>query len=267
MNSRFLIAVSAIALMLPVTSFAQAQPEGTVKADLKDAKEALSSAVDSSKNAAKGAYENVKAAWITEDENPDFTYITIDMNKTAVGILNKPIFNSMNKKIGVIEDIILNEQGEARIVVISHGGFLGIGDKDAAFDYNLVMRRASDGDLIIPLTKNAIDTAKTFSYKQEDEDSKTRTISKDGISLKELMKAKLIDYKDNTISGIQNIYFQNGFAYQLIVGFDKTLGMGGQSALIDFSSLKLSHKDAGYQFQMSEKQSMQFERFKKLAAK
>lgn len=267
MNSRFLIAASAIALMLPVTSFAQEKSEGTVKSDLMDAKKAVSSAIDSTKSATKEAYKNIKAALITEDENPDFTYVTIDMNKTALGILNEPIFNTMNKKIGMIEDIILNERGQAQMIIISHGGFLGIGDKNAAFDYDLVMRRASDGDIVIPLSKTAIDTAKIFSYNRKEEDEKTRTIPIDGISLKDLMKVDLVDYNDDRISDVQNIFFQNGYAYQLIIGFDKTMGVGGQRVLMNFDSLKLINKDGKYQFQMSQKQSTQFERFKKSASK
>jgi sporulation protein YlmC with PRC-barrel domain len=267
MNLSLLATVSAMVLMIPIVSYAQEKTESTVNSDLNDAKKAVSSAVDTTKNAAQDAYDNIKAALITEEDKADFTYVTIDINKTAVGILNKPIFNTMNEKIGDVEDIILDEHGQARIVVISHGGFLGIGDKNAAFDYNLVMRRASDGDIIIPLSKDTIDTAKIFSYNRSEEGKDTRTISKDDISLKELMKAKLIDYKDNKISGIENIYFQDGFAYQLIVGFDKTLGLGGQKALMDYSGLKLIHRNGEYQFRMTQKQSLQFERFKKSSTK
>lgn len=261
MNSKFLIAVSMMALMTASPSFAEDHEKNeTIKEDLIDAKDAVS-------DSAKEVYEKIKAGLITEEDKEDFNYVTIDMNKTALGLLNKPIFNSKNEKIGMLDDIILDQKGQAQIVVISHGGFLSIGDKDAAFDYDLVMRRATDGDIIMPLSKKTIETAKVFSYNTGDANDKTRAIPKNGISLKELMKANLINYKEDVISGIENIYFRNGYTYQLIIGFDKTLGMGGQKALMDFNSLKLTHKNGEYQFQMTERQSSQFERFKKLAAK
>lgn len=261
MNSKFLVAVSMMSLMMPTFSFAEGYEKNeTIKEDLIDAKDAVS-------DSAKEVYKKIKAALITEEDKADFNYITIDMNRTALGLLNKPIFNSKNEKIGILDDIIIDKKGRAQIVVVSHGGFLGIGDKNAAFDYNLVMRSESDGDIIIPVSKKTIETARIFSYNTGDSNDKIRAIPKNGISLKELMKANLIDNKGVVISGIENIYFRNGYAYQLIVGFDKTLGVGGQKALIDFNKLKLTRKNDEHHFQMSERQSLQFEKFKKLAGK
>lgn len=51
-------------------------------------------------------------------------------------LLGKNVYGQDNEKVGEVEDIILDSSGQAKQLVISSGGFLGIGEKQIAVDYS-----------------------------------------------------------------------------------------------------------------------------------
>ncbi len=51
-------------------------------------------------------------------------------------LMGKNVYGKDNEKVGEVEDIILNSNGQASQLVIASGGFLGIGEKKVAVDYN-----------------------------------------------------------------------------------------------------------------------------------
>ena len=54
---------------------------------------------------------------------------------SADELIGKNVYGRDNNKIGEIEDVILDANGKAKQLVISSGGFLGIGEKQVAVDY------------------------------------------------------------------------------------------------------------------------------------
>ncbi|WP_188261339.1 PRC-barrel domain-containing protein [Azospirillum tabaci] len=55
---------------------------------------------------------------------------------SAENMMGKNVYGSDNEKVGEVEDVILDSNGQARQLVISSGGFLGIGEKQIAVDIN-----------------------------------------------------------------------------------------------------------------------------------
>jgi len=55
---------------------------------------------------------------------------------SAEHLLGKNVYGKDNEKVGEVEDIILDANGQAKQLVISSGGFLGIGEKQVAVDFN-----------------------------------------------------------------------------------------------------------------------------------
>lgn len=53
---------------------------------------------------------------------------------SAENMMGKNVYGSDNEKVGEVEDVILDSNGQARQLVISSGGFLGIGEKQIAVD-------------------------------------------------------------------------------------------------------------------------------------
>lgn len=64
-----------------------------------------------------------------------------EKNASAMGLwqssklIGVNVYNGSNEKIGDIKEIMLDKQGKADIVVISVGGFLGMGEHDVAVKF------------------------------------------------------------------------------------------------------------------------------------
>ncbi|WP_042693448.1 PRC-barrel domain-containing protein [Azospirillum sp. B506] len=55
---------------------------------------------------------------------------------SADELIGKNVYGRDNNKIGEVDDVILDGTGQAKQLVISSGGFLGIGEKQVAVDYS-----------------------------------------------------------------------------------------------------------------------------------
>ncbi len=55
---------------------------------------------------------------------------------SADALIGKTVYGRDNNKIGEVDDVILDSSGKAKQLVIGSGGFLGIGEKKVAVEYN-----------------------------------------------------------------------------------------------------------------------------------
>ena len=77
------------------------------------------------------------------------------------------VYNGANEKIGSIDDIVINPNGEIAKVVIGVGGFLGLGQKDVAVDFKAVrMDRDQNGKPTghLEMTKDALKSEPTYVF-------------------------------------------------------------------------------------------------------
>jgi sporulation protein YlmC with PRC-barrel domain len=280
MKTKLLIAASALALIAAAPAIAadnkvEVKTETTtnpsMKEDVKraweDTKDAASNAADKTSEAASNAYDNIKATFIDEDKTASDT-VTIDSRKTAQGMIGQPVRNTAGEKIATVKDIILDSNGKATLVVLADGGFMGIGTKLAAFDYDLVSQRQKDGDVIMPISEETLDKVAPFSYdaKDAEKDAKTRIIPQNGISVAELLEGQVLNQKKENVAEIDNISLSNGEASQVIIAFDQTLGLGGKKAAVGYDNIQVvREKNDKVNIQLSDKQAANFENFKKTA--
>lgn len=285
MKLKILGAVSALAIMVAVTAYTEAnagsatQAQTSAQADTsiglsaetkaeirenwEQTKESVKDTAAEVSAESKEAYQDIKARLIDEDRK-DAGDLTISAGITAKGMLGQPIHNTHNEKIGTVKDIILDSEGDAQIIVVSDGGFMGVGDKLAAFDYDLVMRQEENGDVVMPLSDDIIKNVAEFSYDPAEAADKVQVIPANGYSVSELLKGKLVNPKNESLGSIENIAFRRGEAAEVIVAFDQKLGMGGERAAFDFDDLTLSKaQDGNLNFRMNDYQSAQFEAMKK----
>jgi sporulation protein YlmC with PRC-barrel domain len=158
----------------------------------------------------------------------------------------------------------VDSKGNAKLVVVSDTRIPGIG-KEAAFEYSMIMRQNNNGDVVMPISEERIKSARGFSYDQSDagEDADVRTIPAGGYSIDKLLSANVVDAKGDKVASVENITFRNGKADALIIGYDKTLGMGGKKAALRFSDVKLNSKgDGDAELQLTAAQSSQLESMK-----
>lgn len=268
MKNIILTSISAMALMAAMPAFADTnqpaepgskaavnQSTGSVKKDAKNAWEDIKD--DTSK-----AYEDIKASLIDGSKNGSYKTVMIDPHMTAAGMIGKPVYNAKGERVAMVKDIILDNSGKAMMVVVSDGSFIGLGKK-AAFDYSAITRINGDGDVIMPLTEEMISNAAEFSYDTKEHGDNVRVIPSNGYSVAELLDAQLVNQNKETVAQVDNITFKNGRADQLILGFDKILGFGGEKAAMTYMDAKLIKDGGGYDFQLSSNQAAQFENYKK----
>jgi sporulation protein YlmC with PRC-barrel domain len=59
-------------------------------------------------------------------------------------LMGVDVYGSDNQKIGDVDEVLLDKQGNVKAVVVGIGGFLGIGQKDVAIPYDQVQWMSTD---------------------------------------------------------------------------------------------------------------------------
>ncbi|KQZ80860.1 photosystem reaction center subunit H [Mesorhizobium sp. Root157] len=91
----------------------------------------------------------------------------------ATQIIGESVYNGTGedaKNIGSINDIVLSKAGKAEQLVIGVGGFLGLGQKNVAFDYGKTSWTEKDGDrwLVVEASKESLEALPDFDRRAYD---------------------------------------------------------------------------------------------------
>jgi sporulation protein YlmC with PRC-barrel domain len=207
--------------------------------------------------------EDIRAAYIDNDDSTDVSIINISPHRTAEGIINQSVYNVKGDTIGTIHDIIINNNGNADLVIVKDSQIFGLG-KIAAFDYHVLIKLDDDGDMLSSLNENSIKLAKEFSYKKSDESSSISVMPQNGYSVLQLLSGQLVNQKNKVVAQVDNMIFRNGKVDNLIVTFDTVLSFGGNRAALPFKDVQLIRDRDGYDFKLSAAQAKQFDTYKKI---
>lgn len=85
----------------------------------------------------------------------------------ASNIIGKSVYNGTGdeaENIGEVNDLVLSKEGDVQAIVVGVGGFLGIGQKEVALEYDLVQWAERDGDrwLVVETTADALKAQPEF---------------------------------------------------------------------------------------------------------
>ena len=92
----------------------------------------------------------------------------VDVVKVATGfraskVIGSSVYNDAGDTVGKVDDVIIGEGGKSPFVVLSVGGFLGIGDKLVVLPYEQL--KTMDRKIVMPgATKEALKDLPTFKY-------------------------------------------------------------------------------------------------------
>ena len=92
----------------------------------------------------------------------------VDVVKVATGyraskIIGSSVVNDANDTVGKIDDIIIGQDGKSPFVVLSVGGFLGIGSKLIVLPYEQL--QTTGGKIVLPgASKDALKDLPEFKY-------------------------------------------------------------------------------------------------------
>jgi sporulation protein YlmC with PRC-barrel domain len=85
----------------------------------------------------------------------------------ATNIIGQTVYNSAGEdaeNIGSVNDLVVASDGNVEAIVVGVGGFLGIGQKNVALEYDLVEWAERDGNqwLIVPTNREALEALEEF---------------------------------------------------------------------------------------------------------
>ena len=108
-------------------------------------------------------------AFVLAQGTPQTVNLTkVDVIKVATGyraskVIGSSVVNEAGDTVGTIDDIIIGEDGKAPFVVLSVGGFLGIGTKLVVLPYQQL--KTMDRKIVMPgATKDALKDLPEFKY-------------------------------------------------------------------------------------------------------
>jgi hypothetical protein len=92
---------------------------------------------------------------------------TLPQHATAVSNwYDQNVYDTQDNKIGEIKDMLLDREGRVQAVIVSVGGFLGMGEKDVAVAFDAVSpaQRENRWWLTMNASKDQLRTAPGFRY-------------------------------------------------------------------------------------------------------
>ena len=80
------------------------------------------------------------------------------------GVLGRPVRSAANESMGRIIDIIVDQTGIPRAAVIDFGGFLGVGSRKIAVDWNALLFALKDerSNITVEFTRDQVKTAPEY---------------------------------------------------------------------------------------------------------
>jgi len=175
---RTLLATTAIAALLTAGAIAQdattpvdpAAP-ATTEAPAVPAADPAAPAATEAAPVESGAMEETD---INEPWDLSAGYTAADTDNLGSRLIGQPVYSTSGddaEEIGSISDLIFDEDGQITAVVIGVGGFLGIGEKAVAVDFqSLEFTLAADNTerWVLPTTAEALTTAPDFVWAEDE---------------------------------------------------------------------------------------------------
>jgi sporulation protein YlmC with PRC-barrel domain len=100
---------------------------------------------------------------------PETTGALTSLPREATTVTNwykQTVYDPTDHKIGEISDVLVDNNGQIEVFIVSVGGFLGIGEKDVAVPFNAVHGTQKNGKwtLTMTMTKDALQQAPGYKY-------------------------------------------------------------------------------------------------------
>ena len=97
---------------------------------------------------------------------PAKIFTALPAGTTVTNFYKQNVYDPSDNKIGDIDDVLIDKEGNVTALIIGVGGFLGMGEKDVAIPFSAVRARKENNKwyLVFNTTKNALKTAPGFTY-------------------------------------------------------------------------------------------------------
>ncbi len=103
-------------------------------------------------------------AVVTTDPNLQVATVKLEGGYRLSKVIGAAVYNAGNQQIGTVDDVIMNHQNQADLVVISVGGVLGVGAKLVALPFAKIERTDSAKVLLADGSKESLAKLPNFTY-------------------------------------------------------------------------------------------------------
>lgn len=170
----------------------------------------------------------------------------------AEELVGKDIKNLSGDTIGEIDSVIVDQQGKVAAIIVEVGGFLGLGERTVALDWNDLKYRPNGNVVQSTMTKAQLKALPEYKYEAAQNRRKAfvddtylaeRSKSGDGMAVKsewvtatgmrtsKLIGANVVNPQGETIGEVSDVLVDNGKP-MLVLSVGEFLGMGGHEATV-----------------------------------
>jgi len=88
---------------------------------------------------------------------------------TVTDWYKQDVYDPNNNKIGAVSDVLVSPDGRVNALILGVGGFLGVGEKDVAVNFDAVKQTKKDNKIYLTIntTKDELKAAPGFKYDRE----------------------------------------------------------------------------------------------------
>jgi sporulation protein YlmC with PRC-barrel domain len=252
-----LLTTTALTLLIALPAFAETTYTSPTVG------ERLDQGVAATQQAVADAAEKIRDMMAEKDSSGAYSMVTINMNTSAAGMIGQQVHNAKNEQVAKVEDILINSYGNAAQIILTNGGFLGVGNKLVAVDFALVYMRNGDSDVIVPITEETIKNMVPFAYEASEVKDGVRTIPTGYLSAKAMLEGHLFDGRGTKVGAIENVSLRGGRANQVVVSYNTTLGIGGNKLAVSYDQLQKMGHGSVVDFKLNDPLTARFEAFTK----
>jgi sporulation protein YlmC with PRC-barrel domain len=91
-----------------------------------------------------------------------------DRTAPANALVGRDVRNVTNETIGEVNNIVVDPDGKVQQVIVSVGGFLGVGSKHVALAWNQVRMDATGGAIMVDMTKEQLKSAPEVAVRRSE---------------------------------------------------------------------------------------------------
>jgi sporulation protein YlmC with PRC-barrel domain len=101
--------------------------------------------------------------WVTNAFAGEQLAMSMGKPSALSSLVGAPVLNLQGEYLGRVSDFVIDAQGHVTFVVISHGGFLRIGEKDAAVPYGPFSYDRQKRHFVLDMTREKMQRGPEFT--------------------------------------------------------------------------------------------------------
>ncbi|KOX43478.1 photosystem reaction center subunit H [Streptomyces purpurogeneiscleroticus] len=159
------IAASALLTMPALAQDKQAQPSNAQTAPMKAP--AAGTAMPAAPNGAGAASNDADGMTMADTATVRIRFVSAKPAEvTSSKLVGKNLYNNKNENVGEIEDLVIDNGKTVTGVVVSVGGFLGMGERYVLVDPSSIFLHRTGGSLkaMVDTDKDTLKNAPEFKY-------------------------------------------------------------------------------------------------------